>query len=51
MTLDYPWQQDAAMKESVGDLIRLNAARAKIGRNDPCPCQSGQKYKKCCGIE
>ncbi len=22
---------------------------AKVGRNDPCPCGSGQKYKKCCG--
>lgn len=22
---------------------------AKIGRNDPCPCLSGKKYKKCCG--
>ncbi len=21
----------------------------KAGRNDPCPCQSGLKYKKCCG--
>lgn len=21
----------------------------KIGRNEPCPCQSGKKYKKCCG--
>jgi uncharacterized protein YecA (UPF0149 family) len=21
----------------------------KIGRNDPCPCGSGRKYKKCCG--
>lgn len=21
----------------------------KIGRNDPCPCESGKKYKKCCG--
>jgi tetratricopeptide (TPR) repeat protein len=21
---------------------------AKIGRNDPCPCNSGKKYKKCC---
>jgi uncharacterized protein YecA (UPF0149 family) len=20
----------------------------KIGRNDPCPCNSGKKYKKCC---
>lgn len=23
---------------------------AKIGRNDPCPCGSGQKYKKCCAL-
>jgi preprotein translocase subunit SecA len=23
----------------------------KIGRNDPCPCGSGKKYKKCCGQE
>ncbi|HEV7371204.1 YchJ family protein [Arenibaculum sp.] len=22
---------------------------AKVGRNDPCPCGSGRKYKKCCG--
>jgi len=27
----------------------LPAARAKVGRNDPCPCGSGKKYKKCCG--
>jgi len=24
-------------------------ADPKIGRNDPCPCGSGKKYKKCCG--
>ena len=23
--------------------------KQKIGRNDPCPCGSGKKYKKCCG--
>lgn len=23
--------------------------RTKIGRNQPCPCDSGKKYKKCCG--
>ncbi|MGY0694226.1 SEC-C metal-binding domain-containing protein [Virgibacillus sp. FSP13] len=23
--------------------------RVKVGRNDPCPCGSGKKYKKCCG--
>jgi preprotein translocase subunit SecA len=25
------------------------AAPRKVGRNDPCPCGSGRKYKKCCG--
>ena len=24
---------------------------AKVGRNDPCPCGSGKKYKKCCGAQ
>lgn len=24
-------------------------SRGKIGRNDPCPCGSGKKYKRCCG--
>lgn len=23
-------------------------ARDKVGRNDPCPCGSGKKYKQCC---
>ena len=25
-------------------------ATPKVGRNDPCPCDSGKKYKKCCGL-
>ncbi len=25
------------------------ATVAKVGRNDPCPCGSGRKFKKCCG--
>ncbi|SMP67320.1 preprotein translocase subunit SecA [Anoxynatronum buryatiense] len=24
--------------------------KEKVGRNDPCPCGSGKKYKKCCGV-
>ena len=28
--------------------LRKTAAE-KVGRNDPCPCGSGKKYKKCCG--
>jgi hypothetical protein len=26
------------------------ALSKKVGRNDPCPCGSGKKYKKCCGV-
>ena len=26
-----------------------SAAGPKVGRNDPCPCGSGKKYKHCCG--
>jgi uncharacterized protein len=27
----------------------LSSAATKIGRNDPCPCGSGRKFKRCCG--
>ena len=27
----------------------VSSHSAKVGRNDPCPCGSGKKYKKCCG--
>ena len=26
-------------------------ARAKVGRNDACPCGSGRKYKQCCAMK
>ena len=29
--------------------IKTKIAEKKVGRNEPCPCGSGQKYKKCCG--
>ncbi len=33
-----------------GAASAVSPARArKVGRNDPCPCGSGKKYKKCCG--
>ncbi len=28
---------------------RPERKKGKIGRNDPCPCGSGKKYKNCCG--
>ena len=27
----------------------VQSTHPKVGRNDPCPCGSGKKYKKCCG--
>ena len=33
-----------------GSVVRKPATSKKVGRNDPCPCGSGKKYKKCCGM-
>ena len=33
-----------------GSIVRKSAVSKKVGRNDPCPCGSGKKYKKCCGV-
>ncbi|WP_278376748.1 SEC-C metal-binding domain-containing protein [Sphingobium yanoikuyae] len=55
--VEYPWEVDPQMGRAVLSM-RAPAAnyigpaasriRRKIGRNEPCPCGSGQKYKKCC---
>jgi preprotein translocase subunit SecA len=36
----------AGDRQPVQQVVR---GAAKVGRNDPCPCGSGKKYKKCCG--
>ena len=33
-----------------GSVVKKPAVSKKVGRNDPCPCGSGKKYKKCCGM-
>jgi preprotein translocase subunit SecA len=38
-----------AVNSSLGPLGRATAAVPQAGRNDPCPCGSGKKYKKCHG--
>lgn len=50
------FQSDAdrkAIEAKLHQLIKATPAKpsvsAKIGRNDPCPCGSAKKYKKCCG--
>jgi uncharacterized protein len=31
------------------DPPEIHRSSSKFGRNDPCPCGSGKKYKRCCG--
>lgn len=45
------WKQEA-MRIEMGDpngMLAVQKPDKKVGRNDPCPCGSGKKYKKCCG--
>lgn len=37
------------LNSSLGGPQPVHRAAPKVGRNDPCPCGSGKKYKKCCG--
>jgi len=32
-----------------GEWYYIDGTRPQFGRNDPCPCGSGKKFKKCCG--
>jgi uncharacterized protein YecA (UPF0149 family) len=43
--------KDADSRNQVADIKAKprTSEGEKIGRNDPCPCGSGQKYKRCCG--
>jgi len=44
-------QQRAAAQvpQGEGKVKQIRLEQPKVGRNDPCPCGSGRKYKKCCG--
>jgi len=58
VSLDYPWQQDTNLDQATRQLPRpapnvkvamhQTAAKRRVGRNEPCPCGSGLKHKKCC---
>ncbi len=60
VTLDFPWQKSEDMDRLTADMKepvpvqgvlpqhRQITHSKKIGRNEPCPCGSGRKYKKCC---
>lgn len=52
---DLPQWDDILTAQRKRELMKASRERntvvkkEKIGRNDPCPCGSGKKYKKCCG--
>jgi hypothetical protein len=54
---DFFRERATAMKQKGREILemreqqapRAGLGTAKPGRNDPCPCGSGKKYKKCCG--
>lgn len=61
VSLTYPWSQDESMEEKTRDMqaplptdqvlatvLKERVRSRKIGRNDPCTCGSGRKYKRCC---
>jgi hypothetical protein len=60
VTLDFPWEASNEMDRLTADMKPLSSVRntlpqysrevrrLKLGRNDPCHCGSGLKYKKCC---
>jgi preprotein translocase subunit SecA len=52
--LHTPWTPDDTLR-LLDPIARAQGARKparreapKVGRNDPCPCGSGQKHKRCC---
>jgi hypothetical protein len=51
-------EEAVAVRQTIGPVCKADVsvpaqpfrrAIPKVGRNDPCPCGSGEKYKKCCG--
>ena len=51
-TLMQPEEQDFTLSHGDMDESKKEPVKrkeGKVGRNSPCPCGSGKKYKKCCG--
>jgi preprotein translocase subunit SecA len=42
-------QQPQQPQQQKPQQMPVQRTEKKVGRNDPCPCGSGKKYKKCCG--
>lgn len=58
LAIEWKWKADADMAKALAawprkpmmpiGTLSQGALRRKVGRNEPCPCDSGKKYKKCC---
>lgn len=60
ITLDFGWEASDEMERLTADMqpatkvqetftrLSRKVRHSRLGRNDPCPCGSGHKYKKCC---
>ena len=44
-----PILRELARTRASDDINEMQPTQ-KIGRNEPCPCGSGKKYKRCCGV-
>lgn len=42
-------RSSSMQKAATGSGVTVRRVTEKVGRNDPCPCGSGKKYKNCCG--
>jgi preprotein translocase subunit SecA len=49
MNFQHPSAGSASADEELADMGVIKAAGPKVGRNDPCPCGSGKKFKQCHG--
>ncbi|MBR1871095.1 MAG: YchJ family protein [Kiritimatiellae bacterium] len=47
--IDGEWRFIDGILANEQPVEQVRRAEPKVGRNDPCPCGSGKKYKKCCG--
>jgi len=50
MNLKFVETSNSKSMENSREKKSIDQINKKVKRNEPCPCGSGKKYKKCCGI-
>ena len=43
------WEDESEFGDNYEPLAESSNGKLRVGRNEPCPCGSGKKFKKCCG--